>query len=167
MDRLFKSLEILTSIINKIFIFFASVMMAGLMTVVCIDMALRYFFSSPLIWGTEVTEILLLYITFLGAGWVLHKDAHVVIDVIISHVEEKKRKWLNGISYFLIGIVSAILIYYGFHTAYDHYTRGVFNPTILETPIALIIIIIPVGSIPLFLEVLLKGRRLFRQFGRG
>ena len=38
--------------------------------------------------------------------------------------------------------------------------RGVFNPTVIETPIALIIIVIPVGSIPLFLEVLLKIRKL-------
>jgi C4-dicarboxylate transporter DctQ subunit len=165
--RFFRNLGVIVSIINKVFMSFASLMMAGLMVVVCIDMALRYFFSSPLIWGTEVTEILLLYITFLGAAWVLHEDAHVVIDVIINHVEEKKRKWLNVISYFLIGIVSVILIYYGFLTTYDHYTRGVFNPTILETPIALIIVIIPVGAIPLFLEVLLKGWSLLRPFGQG
>lgn len=137
-------------------------MMAGLMIIVCIDMALRYFFKSPLIWGTEVTEIFLLYITFLGAGWVFHEDGHVVIDVFISKVGEKKKRWLNLISYFLIGIVSWILIYYGFYTTYDHFRRGVFNPTILETPIALIIVIIPISGIPLFLEVLLKGWGLFR-----
>jgi hypothetical protein len=37
--------------------------------------------------------------------------------------------------------------------------RGVFNPTIIETPIALITLIIPIGCIPLFLEALLKLRR--------
>lgn len=150
--------------INRIFVFAASIMMAGLMVIVCIDMTLRYLYNSPLIWGTEVTEILLLYITFLGAGWVLHVDAHVVIDVFICKAGERKKKWLKLFSCGLIGIVSAILIYYGFDTAYDHFARGVFNPTILETPIALIIVIIPVGSIPLFLEVLIKGWSLFRPF---
>jgi hypothetical protein len=46
---------------------------------------------------------------------------------------------------------------------YDHYKRGVFNPTIIETPIALIIAIIPIGSIPLLLEVLVKGWKLLRK----
>jgi TRAP-type C4-dicarboxylate transport system permease small subunit len=159
-DRLFKNLETIVSIINKIFISFASLMMAGLMIVVCIDMALRYFFSSPLIWGTEVTEILLLYITFLGTAWVFKEDSHVVIDVFTGKATGNKRRALILFSYLLVGIVAAVLIYYGFVTTYDHYRRKVFNPTVIETPIALIIAIIPIGSIPLFLEVFVKSWKL-------
>jgi len=146
--------------INQCFIFVASLMMAGLVIIVCVDMTLRYFLNAPLIWGNEVTEILMLYITFLGAGWVFKEDAHVIIDVFTSKASGKNKKILQVISLFLVGIVSAVLVYYGFVTTYDHYHRKVFNPTILETPIALIIVIIPIGSIPLFLEVLVKGWKL-------
>jgi TRAP-type C4-dicarboxylate transport system permease small subunit len=146
---------------NKVLVLIASIMMAGLMIIVCIDLGLRYFFNSPLLWGTEVTEILLLYITFLGMAWVFREDGHVVIDVFTGKLIGRKKKILSGISYFLVGIVAAVLIYYGFYTTYDHYTRGVFNPTVIETPIWLIIIVIPVGSVPLFLEVLIKGWKLF------
>jgi TRAP-type C4-dicarboxylate transport system permease small subunit len=149
---------------NKALVFIASIMMAGLMIIVCIDLALRYFFNSPLLWGTEVTEILLLYITFLGMAWVFREDGHVVIDVFTSKAVGRKKNILSGISYFLVGIVSVVLIYYGFYATWDHYFRGVFNPTVIETPIALIIIVIPIGSIPLFLEVLIKLRKLFKQF---
>jgi TRAP-type C4-dicarboxylate transport system permease small subunit len=113
------------------------------------------------LWGTEVTEILLLYITFFGMAWVFRENGHVVIDVFTSQISGRNKKILNGISYFLVGIVSVVLIYYGFYTAFDHFKRGVFNPTVIETPIALIIIVIPIGSLPLFLEVLLKIRKLF------
>ncbi len=137
-------------------------MMAALMVIVCVDLTLRYFFNAPLLWGTEVTEILLLYITFLGAAWVFKEDSHVVIDVFIGKTTGNRRKMLTLFSYLLIGVVSAVLIYYGFFTTYDHYQRGVFNPTIIETPMALIIAIIPIGCIPLLLEVLVKGWKLLR-----
>jgi TRAP-type C4-dicarboxylate transport system permease small subunit len=162
-DRVFGFMEIVVRGFNKVLVFIASFMMAGLMIIVCIDLALRYFFNSPLLWGTEVTEILLLYITFLGMAWVFREDGHVVIDVFTNKATGRKKKILNGISYFLVGIVSAVLIYYGFYTTYDHYSRGVFNPTVIETPIALIIIVIPIGSIPLFLEVLVKGWKLLKR----
>ncbi len=160
-DRIFRTMEGTVKGFNSVLVFIASLMMAGLMIIVCVDLTLRYFFNSPLLWGTEVTEIMLLYITFLGMAWVFREDGHVVIDVFTSQVAGRKKKILNGISYFLVGIVSVVLIYYGFYTAFDHFKRGVFNPTVIETPIALIIIVIPIGSIPLFLEVLIKIRRLF------
>ena len=160
MDRFFENLDRVASAICKAFVFIASLMMAGLVVIVCIDLALRYFFNAPLLWGTEVTEIFLLYITFLGTAWVFKEDGHVVVDVFIGQPKGRRRKVLMVISYLLIAVVSAVLIYYGFYATYDHHRRGVFNPTILETPIALIIIIIPIGSVPLFLGVLVKGWKL-------
>jgi TRAP-type C4-dicarboxylate transport system permease small subunit len=148
---------------NKVFVFFASLMMAALVIIVCVDLTLRYFFNAPLLWGTEVTEILLLYITFLGAAWVFKEDSHVVIDVFIGKATGNRKKSLILFSYLIVGIVSAVLIYYGFVTTYDHYRRGVFNPTIIETPIALIIAIIPIGSIPLLLEVFVKSWKVLKK----
>ena len=83
-------------------------------------------------------------------AWVFREDGHVVIDVFTGQIAGRKKKILNGISYFIVGIVSAVLIYYGFYATFDHFKRGVFNPTVIETPIALIIVVIPIGSIPLF-----------------
>ena len=159
-ERIFSTIESMVKVFNKVLVFIASLMMAGLMIIVCVDLTLRYFFNSPLLWGTEVTEILLLYITFLGMAWVFREDGHVVIDVFTGKAIGRKKKILNFVSYFLVGIVSVVLIYYGFYTTLDHFNRGVFNPTVIETPIALIIIVIPIGSIPLFLEVLIKIRKL-------
>lgn len=161
--RVFEILEKIVVGYNKVLVFLASMMMAGLMIIVCIDLVLRYFFSSPLLWATEVTEIFLLDITFLGMAWVFEEDGHVVIDVFTNRAVGRKKKILNGISYFLTGIVAAVLVYYGFYATYDHFKRGVFNPTIIETPIWLIIIVIPIGGIPLFLEVLMKGWKVLRK----
>jgi TRAP-type C4-dicarboxylate transport system permease small subunit len=163
MNKFFGLLDKVSSGTNKVFIFIAAVMMAGLMIIVCVDLTLRYVFNSPLIWGTEVTEILLLYITFLGAAQVFRENSHVVIDIFLVFGSPRRRRILGLISCTIVGVVAGILVYYGFSASYNHYVRGVFNPTIIETPIALIIVIIPIGCVPLLLEVLLKVRKLLRQ----
>src|SRR4030065_342381 len=78
MNRFFHWLDKVSFGTNKVFIFFAALMMAGLMIIVCIDLTLRYVFNSPLIWGTEVTEIFILYITFFGAAQIFRENSHVV-----------------------------------------------------------------------------------------
>jgi len=163
LNRFFGNLEKVVGAINKVFVLFASLMMCGLVVIVCADIFMRDFFRSPFVWATEVTEIFLLQITFLGTAWVLRENGHVVIDVILIKVNEKTKRILNFISYLLIAIVGGILIYYGFTTTYSHYIRGVFNPTAIETPIWLIIIVIPLGSIPLFLEVFIKVWKMLKR----
>jgi TRAP-type C4-dicarboxylate transport system permease small subunit len=162
-SQVFKQVERVEGWINRVYVFLACIMMCGLVVIVCTDIFLRYFLNSPLVWATEVTEILLLDITFLGAAWVLKEDGHVVIDVFTAKVDKRSRKILDLISYILIGIVCGVLLYYGFYTAHYHYVKGVYNPTAIETPIALIIVVIPLGSIPLFLEVFLKGWKVFNK----
>lgn len=163
MERFFADLERGVRFLNKVFVFIACLMMAALVSIVCVDLSLRYFLNAPLLWGTEVTEILILYITFLGTAWVFQEQGHVVIDVVTSKVFGRTKKALTFTSHAVVGVVAAVLVYYGFYTTYDHWARGVFNPTILETPIALIIGIIPVGSVPLLLEVFVKGWKLLQQ----
>jgi C4-dicarboxylate transporter DctQ subunit len=158
-NKFFDWLDKVSSATNKVFVFVASVMMAGLMILVCIDQALRYVFNSPLIWATEVTEISLLYITFLATAQVFRDDSHVVVDVFLAVTSKRGRRILGFISHCVVALIAVVLVYFGFATTYDLYERGVFNPTIIETPMAVITLIIPIGSIPLLLEALLKLRR--------
>lgn len=153
---LIKKLERGLSVINKIFIFIASIMLIGLMITTDLDLFLRYLFVSPVVGMTEITELLLLYITFLGTAWVFKENGHVVVDILLYNLYERSKKTLKIINYLFVAFISLGLTYYGFVTTYDHYIRGVRNPTVLEMPIAMAIVIIPVGGFILFLEVLVK-----------
>jgi TRAP-type C4-dicarboxylate transport system permease small subunit len=94
-NKFFENLERIVGWMNNVFVFLASAMMIGLVVIVCSDNFLRYFLNSPLVWGTEVTELLLLYITFLGTAWVFREDGHVVIDVFTHQLDKRKRKILT------------------------------------------------------------------------
>ena len=161
--RFFERIEKVEVWMNTIFVFLACLMMTALVVVVCSDVFLRYFLRSPLVWSTEVTEILLLDITFLGAAWVLKENGHVVIDVFTAKVAGSTKKVLSFISYALIAIVGIVLVYYGFFTTIDHWIRGIYNPTAIETPIWLILLVIPLGSIPLLMEIAVKFWKLFKR----
>jgi TRAP-type C4-dicarboxylate transport system permease small subunit len=112
-----------------------------------------------------VTEIFLLYITFLGTAWVFRDDGHVVVDVLLYNLMPGSKKIFEIQNNIIVGIISFVLVYYGTLTTLDHFMRGARNPTILETPIALVTGVIPVGAAVLLLEVVIKLRKLLAKGG--
>ena len=51
----------------------ACILLVFIMLSVCAEVVLRYFLGSPLIWVIEISEMNLLYITFLAIAWVLRR----------------------------------------------------------------------------------------------
>lgn len=151
-------LEFILAKINKFFVFIACLMFVSTILLINFDLFMRFALRSPIAGLTEVTEIFLLYMTFLGTAWLYKDDGHVVIDLLLYNLvsESSVKKIVILQSHIIVGIISAILVYYGSLTTFDHLIRGVYNPTILETPIALATAIIPIGSFILLLEVLVK-----------
>lgn len=151
-------LESMLTKINKFFVFIACLMYVSTILLINFDLFMRFAFRSPIAGLTEVTEIFLLYMTFLGTAWLYADDGHVVVDILLYNLVSKSisKKILILQNHIIVGIISVILVYYGSLTTFDHFMRGAYNPTILETPIALVIAIIPIGSFILLLEVLVK-----------
>ena len=54
--------------------FLAGVILIFIMLSVCLEVILRDVFDAPQMWVTQVTECLLLYITFLGSAWLLREE---------------------------------------------------------------------------------------------
>ncbi|RXT08038.1 TRAP transporter small permease [Ammoniphilus sp. CFH 90114] len=112
----------------------------------------RYFFNYSLIWVNEISEYILLYIPFTGAAWLLRQKGHVTVDLIDQFLSERM-KVLNNVFISLIGLfVSGILIWYGFTTMMDILARDIRSLSVLQIPQAYVIVIIPLGSLLMFLE---------------
>jgi TRAP-type mannitol/chloroaromatic compound transport system permease small subunit len=52
--------------------------------------------------------------------------------------------------------VCAVLTYYGAKVTWDHFERGVYNPTLMEFPKGPLLIIIPVGTFLLLIQFIRK-----------
>jgi len=129
-----------------------------MMLSICADLLCRRM-GHPLMWVMEVTEYSLLYITFLGTAWVLEREGHVKMDIIIDALNPKKQALLGMVISIIGSAMSLYLVVYGASVTWEYYDRGVVECTPLLTPTYIILIIIPLGSIPLFLQFL---RRTYR-----
>jgi TRAP-type C4-dicarboxylate transport system permease small subunit len=164
-SQIFLNLKKALSVVNGIFIFIASIMLIGLMFTTDLDLFLRYVFRSPIVGMTEITELLLLYITFLGTAWVFREDAHVVVDIVLSSLYGRSTKILKVVTNIFMILICFVFIYFGTLSTYDNFTRDVRNPTVLEMPIALATVIIPIGAFVLLLEVLVKFWEILHEEG--
>ena len=132
--------------------FLAGLLLIFITLSVGLEVILRTFLSRPQMWVTEVTECLLLYITFLASAWLLREGGHVKVDIILNRFSGKAAAIL-GIFSSLIGVfVSLVLTIYGFRVAIDCFQRNIYTPSAMEIPVGAILIVIPVGSMMLLLQ---------------
>ncbi|WP_300456050.1 TRAP transporter small permease [Desulfobacula sp.] len=150
--------------IQTAMIILAGIMLIFIMLSVCLEVVLRNLFNTSLIWITEVTEVLLLYITFLGSAWVLKEGGHVKVDIILSRLSPRKISFL-GIFSSIIGIfVCLILTVYGFKLTMASLQNGLYTTSALEIPMWIILIIIPIGGLMLLIQFMRRTLRFVTRF---
>lgn len=69
----------------------ASLLVLPLVSIVVIEVVLRYFFNRPTIWAWDINVQLAAAIAILGGGYGLLHGSHVVVDVIVGHLTPKAR----------------------------------------------------------------------------
>ena len=123
---------------------------------ICYEVIMRYFLDSPTIWTVEVSRYSLVYITFLGAGWVLKEDGHVRIDLVLNRLTPRTQALLNIIHSIIGAIVCLIIVWYGIVVTIESFQIGYLLETELQTPQFLILMIIPIGTFIFFVRFLRK-----------
>jgi TRAP-type C4-dicarboxylate transport system permease small subunit len=145
--------EIFDRVLN-IASFISGLLLIFIMLSVSLEVILRSFANRPQMWVTEVTECMLLYITFLGSAWLLREDGHVKVDIVLNRLKPRTVALLGVVSSSIGVFVSITLIIYGFSVAWDYFQRGIYTPTALEIPVSPILVIIPIGSVLLLIQFL-------------
>ncbi len=138
--------------------------LVGVILSVMVEVFLRSFFNRPQEWVVEISEYALLYITFLSAAYVLRKEGHIVVDLVTCRLNPGKRLFLMIVQYLLISLVSMVFITIGAKVTVDNFIRGIYNPTVLQIPIAYVLGIIPVGGFFLFVQSLIGLFKSYKKF---
>jgi C4-dicarboxylate transporter DctQ subunit len=147
----------LTTIVSGVLIIFLTIS-------ICVDVCMRYFFKAPVTWVDEIAGFIQLYIAFLVAAWVLRRDGHVSMDVVLTRFSTKNQAIINAATS-LIGaaVFFAVVWFSAMQTLYvfqmDHRT-----PTLMRVPMFIITAIIPFGSLLLGIEFLLKSWGFFHDW---
>ncbi len=131
---------------------------------ICLNVAMRYLMHKPQVWVIELCEYSILYMTFLGAAWLHKKKGHVSVDWMVALLPPKYTELLNLMTSYIGAALFLLITWYGVETTWSHYVRGTYRITLLETPMYLILGIIPIGSFLLALEFLFSSQEHLRQW---
>lgn len=116
----------------------------------------RFLGFSGLIWGVQFTEYSLLWMTLLGATWVLKRDKHVTVDLITGLLKERSKAYFDLVHSIMGFAVSAVLCWYGAIVSWGQYQRGVVDIQVVDVPKYLVLMVIPAGFFFLSLEFIRK-----------
>jgi len=150
--------------INRIFIGISCLLLVFNMLLICAEVVARKFFRYPIPGAIELIEYSLLYITFLGAAWLLGKEGHIKMDMVLNAFNLRVQSILSTITSIIGAIICFVLTWYSAELTWDQIQTGHFRPTTLEIPVAFTIAVIPIGSFLLFVEFLRRGLRCFKNW---
>ncbi len=141
--------------VNSFFAFWAMALLVFLVLSISADAILRYFLKQPQVWVSEVSELCLPLITFLGTAWALNRDAHVKMDMLINRLRPEPRDVVSIITSTIGVVVSLFFVWYGAKVTWEHFQVGYFT-SLLRIPLTPFLAVIPLGGFLLLIQFLLR-----------
>ena len=141
----------------------AALLLLAVMLATTIKIVFRYWLHHSIIGVDQISGSMLVYIAFLGAAWVLRRDEHVTVDLLLAHVGPRARRWLLVASSLIAAAVCIVVAVFGASEVITSYQRGVRIPAEIEMPRAVNLVVIPIG----FLFMGLQFLRRAADIGRG
>jgi len=142
----------------------AIIIIIFLMFFVVTHVVMRYAFSNPIAGVTTIGEVSLLYLTFIGTAWVLRREGHVKLEIIISRFSPRNQSLIHGITSILAALLMLVIIYYSALVTWDHFQRGTYLIRALEFPTWSVIMVIPIGMFLLFIQFIRRADGYLRSW---
>jgi TRAP-type C4-dicarboxylate transport system permease small subunit len=139
----------------------AGILLWGQMIVVNIEVCARYV-GRPTTWAAEISSLLVLWIPFMVAAWVLRNDGHVKMDLVVERLSASTQAMISIITS-LIGIVVMLIVAWAGLMATIN-SIGTRTPTMLMLPKAPMIGIIFVGSLMLAIQFVIRASTDFSRW---
>ena len=86
---------------------------AGTIVVVAAGVVWRYVLRSPLVWTVELSRILFVWMTFLGAALAVKEGSHICVTLLVEHLPGRVRKYLGILRLILVVAFLGFMVYVG------------------------------------------------------
>ena len=137
--------------------FLAASLLIAVMLATTIKVVFRYGLREGLIGVDQISGTMLLYIAFLGAAWVLRREEHVTLDIVLNSVRSPLRRRMLILSSILGALICLTLALAGTVEVVSSLQRGIKIPSELEMPRAVNLVVIPLGCFFLGLQFLRRA----------
>lgn len=137
--------------------FVASVMLFVIMTVVVLDVAMRYFFNSPLMWSYDLISLYLMVgLFFFSLSSTLEHNEHVRVDLLLKHFPVWARHLAEVVTYLCAGAVFALIVYVMGAKTLASFAANEVAPGEIPWPTWLSLLAVPLGAGLMLLRMLLR-----------
>lgn len=100
--------------------------------IVFMEILSRFFFGKSQIWVIEMSGYSLLYMTFLGAPYMLEKHRHVAIDILTDSLANPLRNRLGAAMNILAALVCLVCAWFGMMVLLDQIEYGQRETSLLS-----------------------------------
>lgn len=145
-------LERLVSKINEVMMWVAGIMIAFMGFFTTADVIMRTAFNKPIVWSFDASCYLSASAAFLAGGYGLLADRHVKVDVLYDHFSPRTRAIVDVCTSFLFFLFCYVLVDMGFDTALESLQTGAKAGNVLNPPLFLPQMLVPVGGLLLGLQ---------------
>ncbi len=145
--------RILSRILGGVVILLAMV----IVTVVTVDVALRYLFGGTLAFTEELSRYLMVWVVFLGSALAIRDNSHIRIIVFVSRLQATPKFLVELISDIAILGFCAVVIFEGIRILPAQFQQ---NTTTLNVSMFWFYLAIPLGCFLMGIFVILRIRRV-------
>jgi C4-dicarboxylate transporter, DctQ subunit len=132
----------------------AEIALVGLMLLTVYAVLTRYLFRSPSIHALEVSQYLLLVISWMSIGWVLIVGRHVRMEALYNVMPGILKKAADLVSKLAILVFCGVIIWAGSVNVITALERGYRSSSLLGFPMWAPYTLIPVGGILLLMATI-------------
>jgi C4-dicarboxylate transporter DctQ subunit len=150
-----KSLVILDRF-NNLLAVIAGVLMIFVVLYICSDVVIRNVFNKTLPQVIAISEVAIVFITFLATAWLMRNDGHVRMDFILVYFSPKYQYYISLIFNIVGMLICAVLTWFGIVVVLGFLQTGVKLEGTWEIPRGPVTAVLPLGFMLLFIEFLRK-----------
>lgn len=143
----------------------SAVLLSALVLLISVSVVMRYYFGLSVAWSTELGEYFIYIAVMLATPWVLKRDAHVQVDVLLQVLRERTKQRLAVVSNALGLLVTSILFYYGLLATHENYVKGTLSVKVMPVPKYLPLAVVPVAMLFCMFQFMFKLGSYFRGAG--
>jgi C4-dicarboxylate transporter DctQ subunit len=144
-----------------------AILVAVAVLAVVYEVVLRYFFNSPTIWAADLTEYVLVYITFFGAACLLRDRAHIRVDMLVTRLGPRPQLFLDVILALVAAVVMAVFVWKGTELVWEALVNNQVMLKAWRVPRWAILLPVPMGSLLMCVEFLRQAGEAFQAWVSG
>lgn len=85
----------------------ATGLLVAMFVVIMLQVVTRYVFSNPLSWTEELARFLLVWLTFLSAGYVMSRRLHITVDILVARLGRRGTVFVDTFALLVVVVAAA------------------------------------------------------------